>query len=171
MKLFSTLNGVYLYVLCWVFLHQLCWELHFVIWRCACLLPWACLIPGQVPRCKFLCSVYVVDLLLLLLLDCLPSNLFSMSFQLPHIFQRPDGSGTIRNICLQENRLEQLLLLGANIQGYLFAQVIVAGTKVGFAKTWLKYCAGAWCWSVMCSVETWCWFSKGCCRCSLSAWT
>ena len=37
-------------------------------------------------------------------------------------------NGTIRNIGLQENRLEQLLF-GANTQGYLFAQAIVAGTK------------------------------------------
>lgn len=34
----------------------------------------------------------------------------------------------IRNIGLQENRLEQLLF-GANTQGNLFAQAIVAGTK------------------------------------------
>lgn len=38
-------------------------------------------------------------------------------------------NGTIRNISLQENRLEQLLF-GANTQSYLFAQATVAGTKL-----------------------------------------
>ena len=72
----------------------------------------------------------MVDLLLLLLLDCLPSNLFGLSFQCLTRAKDQLGlrNGTIRNIGLQENRLEQLLF-GANTQGYLFAQATVAGTK------------------------------------------
>lgn len=85
-------------------------------------------------------------------------------------------NGTLRNIGLQENGLEALLF-GASTQGYLFAQAIVAGTKpllkLGLLKP-VSHAAlpEAWCWSVRCGVETWglfSWFSKGCCRCHLSA--
>lgn len=91
-----------------------------------------CLIPGQVPRCKGSCSVYVVGLLLLLLLGLLKSNLFSLSFQLPLVYQDQMGlrNGTTRSTGLQENKLEKLL--------FVAKAWVVAGTKPLLKQSLLK---------------------------------
>lgn len=147
LRFFPPLNGVSLYVPCWVRFSSpavlsvvLCY-----LEMCFSAAIGTCLVPGQVPRCKGSCSVCVVGLLLLLLLGLLTSNLFSLSFQLPLVYQGPIEEWDNKNHWSPGKQAWAAPLCS---KGMGCCQHKTS-SEAEFAKTWLARCPGAWCWGVM----------------------